>query len=658
VVLDNAGTIIVTNASWREGAARRGGNVASTGPGVNYLDVCERSDDGFVADGIEAVLRGRRLHFEYEYSCHSSIADSWFIMDVAPLGEPGAGVLITHTDVTAQVVFSRRGGHGRDVDPVTLLATSPSGVTGLAHKLADSQSRGHALAVVTVTLANLGEIQSLHGRRIRDDLVVHTAARILRLARGDDEMMRPATNQLVLFSSVADAQGAEFLREQIGHVLTVPYLVGATALAVRADVSVSVSDRFSTVGSLLSLAPTPRAPSQALLGTVSAIVPGALGVFGAPGDRSTRRVGTGSAASAGGAGSMGGAGSIGSAASRGRAGGAGGVESVPLVVYSLPDGYLQTANSSAQALLGLAQAGSTNLHAADIADPADARHVSAAMAALGSGALDSYRGRRTSVTPDGTRVLHTAVRRMIIGREALAVALTVATETDAEVQAVDQRLAVALVAGTIDTAGVITTVSPSTTQTEVGLKAALRGSLQEAVHPDDVASVREMIESMRRGRDVAGVVRLAPAEHGWMNCQIQLFSLKCAQRHSTGQPVKGARRRYGFVVSTAVDASSVAEKLARLEEHLRRIGSEVYAAQGDLRSNDAPDRSVSGILDGLELTVRQREIVERLAAGQRVSSIAAALYISRSTVRNHLAQVYRLVGVHSQEELLDVLHAS
>jgi DNA-binding NarL/FixJ family response regulator len=52
------------------------------------------------------------------------------------------------------------------------------------------------------------------------------------------------------------------------------------------------------------------------------------------------------------------------------------------------------------------------------------------------------------------------------------------------------------------------------------------------------------------------------------------------------------------------------------------------------------------------LSRRQSEILRRLIRGQRVSAIASELFVSQSTVRNHLSAIYRRFGVHSQAELL------
>jgi PAS domain S-box-containing protein len=62
---------------------------------------------------------------------------------------------------------------------------------------------------------------------------------------------------------------------------------------------------------------------------------------------------------------------------------------------------------------------------------------------------------------------------------------------------------------------------------------------------------------------------------------------------------------------------------------------------------------------GSELSVRQTEIVAKLIAGERIPEIASSMYLSPSTVRNHLAVIYRKFGVHSQAELLAaILRAS
>jgi len=55
------------------------------------------------------------------------------------------------------------------------------------------------------------------------------------------------------------------------------------------------------------------------------------------------------------------------------------------------------------------------------------------------------------------------------------------------------------------------------------------------------------------------------------------------------------------------------------------------------------------------LSPREVDIVARILRCERVPTIARSLYLSASTVRNHLSSIYRKVGVHSQVELIEAL---
>jgi DNA-binding CsgD family transcriptional regulator len=55
------------------------------------------------------------------------------------------------------------------------------------------------------------------------------------------------------------------------------------------------------------------------------------------------------------------------------------------------------------------------------------------------------------------------------------------------------------------------------------------------------------------------------------------------------------------------------------------------------------------------LSMRELEIVTRLLAGDRVPTIAQSLFLSPSTVRNHLSAVFGKLRVHSQQELINLL---
>lgn len=96
-----------------------------------------------------------------------------------------------------------------------------------------------------------------------------------------------------------------------------------------------------------------------------------------------------------------------------------------------------------------------------------------------------------------------------------------------------------------------------------------------------------------------------------------------------------------------------AGRAANLERHLWRIAREVEMSGVVAGFSRVPEPSE---IPGLsELSGRQWEILTRLLRGERVPAIAKALFVSQSTVRNHLSDVFRKLRVHSQPELLELL---
>lgn len=101
---------------------------------------------------------------------------------------------------------------------------------------------------------------------------------------------------------------------------------------------------------------------------------------------------------------------------------------------------------------------------------------------------------------------------------------------------------------------------------------------------------------------------------------------------------------------TPQDPQAPEQRVSALEEHLRRIADEVRLA--GVATWPAALPTVDELPELALLTVREHEILARLHLGDRVRSIAEDLFLSESTVRNHLTAVFRKLGVNSQAALL------
>ncbi len=109
-VLDANGVIVAVNGPWTDFCEANEGNPASTGVGVDYLDVCRRagSEPGAreVAAAIEASLVGSAPVVErIQIACHSPLERRWFDVFVSSRtseqGEPiGATVMVTRVPET------------------------------------------------------------------------------------------------------------------------------------------------------------------------------------------------------------------------------------------------------------------------------------------------------------------------------------------------------------------------------------------------------------------------------------------------------------------------------------------------------------------------------------------------------------------------------
>ncbi len=106
-IIDESGEIVAVNGAWRAFAEANGGDPGRVCEGANYLEACDsattrNSEDAAVfAEGIRAVLSGRRESFALEYPCHSPTERRWYMGRVTPyLRNESSWAVVAHENIT------------------------------------------------------------------------------------------------------------------------------------------------------------------------------------------------------------------------------------------------------------------------------------------------------------------------------------------------------------------------------------------------------------------------------------------------------------------------------------------------------------------------------------------------------------------------------
>lgn len=317
---------------------------------------------------------------------------------------------------------------------------------------------------------------------------------------------------------------------------------------------------------------------------------------------------------------------------------------LPLALIDLDDVTVSAISWAALRYFDAAPSAIVGQPVANIVDDDDDRgDALLALQAMRAGAIDSYVSHRAAgARQDPDRVVTEWVRRLRFGDRRLAL-VQVAEGTGVRQSPLATYLGrepLTMVVGTTDADWVVTSVS-----TEV--EALLGITPSEAVGRRFLCSVeqsevRTLLHAGVRTRGEDSVAfRLV------LQDRLGQLTPACCVLTSLADSTELC-----FIVMREADLSPQPDmgRLAKLEQHLRRIAVEVEDSGVLARLTAAP--TPAGVTRLAGLTDRQLEVLSRLIRGERVPAIAKALFVSQSTVRNHLAGIFKHFRVHSQPELL------
>jgi DNA-binding CsgD family transcriptional regulator len=314
----------------------------------------------------------------------------------------------------------------------------------------------------------------------------------------------------------------------------------------------------------------------------------------------------------------------------------------PLVVWSTTDGVIRMANHQAASLANMSLDEMIGRTVYDFAQIPQVAMAETKALATGGGGFFGTRALR-----DGSHrevIAYMWTRAIRVGAQVAAVALVLPASQTVLLGRDPSRqlrrlypIAIGVVGQDWHVAAVSVDIEELTGRQSESLMAY---SLLEIVHPGDVAKLTDDLGRPPPFPSSQCSIRIAHLQRGWVEACWLLAPFD--------------DDRWAFAIIGEISTIEFPEeRIAELELRLRRIGAEVKAA---------------GILDNLtfvqspidvgklhDLTTRQWEVLILLLQGKRVPTIAAELYISQSTVRNHLSTIFRKFDVHSQPELLEAL---
>jgi DNA-binding CsgD family transcriptional regulator len=332
-----------------------------------------------------------------------------------------------------------------------------------------------------------------------------------------------------------------------------------------------------------------------------------------------------------------------------------GSSNVPLAAVDLPSGRVLAVNPMLADVLGSPGGELTGSSSLEWLSPDDRQAARLGYQALADGDLTGYQAIRRLANPSDTdQEFSVWVSTVEIdgARVGLASAIP-SVPYDNQFRALPPVSQVPepgnVVLGTVDKYWRIDRISQDVTAL-LGLtpEQSTGQPVLAVIHPSDLPAFLAAVEHARRGqRAVRVTLRLSARHRDWTEVAVVL----AITAPGDPPPLAFALMRYDDAADPPGPSDSAREM--QLEAHMLRIADELHAAGLIPRLKQLPALTDEPRLG--KLTSREWAVLTRLLDGQRIPAIAASLYVSQSTVRNHLSSIYAKLGVHSQVDLIRLL---
>lgn len=265
VVVDAQGMIISFNEAWRRFAAQYASpEVQDAGLHSGYSEACrlilkqtpEEVRD--ISSGVSSILREQQDDFFREVSCRTSDSTYWFSLLAARLSGTCAGVVISHTDVTARKTAEERLVYQALHDDLTRLPNKILLFDRLQSAIQRlSRQSDRIVAALFLDLDHFKVVNDSLGHHAGDAFLVETACRLSTAVRAGDFVARLGGDEfVVLLDDLKDEQQAYKVAEKIQKAIAKPVRIQGQGFSLTVSIGIVLVDGSDNAEAVLRNADT------------------------------------------------------------------------------------------------------------------------------------------------------------------------------------------------------------------------------------------------------------------------------------------------------------------------------------------------------------------------------------------------------------------